>query len=311
MSEPVVDARDVGSGVDVLVLGATGMLGSALVFELPGMTGLNVHGTVRSPRNAPSLLRDAVREDRLHELDVSVEKDVAELIETLRPEIVVNAIGMVKQAPGVHDTALTVRLNSLLPHLLSEHCERMGSRLIHVSTDCVFSGRRGGYREDDLPDPVDFYGRSKLAGEVGAPALTIRTSIVGPELTRHGSLLDWFLGQEGGTVNGFRGAIYSGVSTHEFARFLAEVVVPRPIGGLYQLAAQPISKYELLGLIARRYSWQGTIVPEDEFRCDRSLSNERLAQATGYTPPSWEQMVREMYEAHVRWHGPRPRKERA
>lgn len=291
------------SSVDVLVLGATGMLGSALAFELPTMTGLIVHGTVRSLEATPPPVLAALN-GRVHTLDVTRERDVEDLLRSLRPAVVVNAVGMVKQAPGVTNTVATIRLNSLLPHLLFGYCEQLGSRLVHVSTDCVFSGRKGGYSEDDLPDPADFYGRSKLAGEVDAPALTIRTSIIGPELSRHGSLLDWFLSQEGGTVQGFRRAIYSGVSTFEFARFLAEVALPGQLAGVYQLASQPISKYALLRLIADRYGWQGEILPEDDFSMDRSLIGDRLTVATGYAPPGWSVMVEQMHEAHVRWHGP-------
>ncbi|MFC6152901.1 dTDP-4-dehydrorhamnose reductase family protein [Nocardioides yefusunii] len=293
-----------GSDVDLLVLGVTGMLGSALANELPGMTRRNVHGTARTLSRVPDSVRTALGGgDHLHELDVLDDAAVVALIEELKPRVVINAVGMVKQAPGLADQSMTVRLNALLPHLLAETVHEVGGRLIHVSTDCVFSGRKGGYQESDLPDPADFYGRSKLLGEVHDNALTLRTSIIGPEVARHGSLLDWFLGQDGNVVKGFRGAIYSGLTTFEFARFVAEHALPNDLTGLYQLSSTPISKYDLLGLVAQEYGWKGEIVPEDEFTCDRSMSGERLREAIGYAPPDWPTMIAQMHDAHIRWHG--------
>ena len=213
-----------------------------------------------------------------------------------------NCVGVIKQRPDVQDAAHTVTMNALLPHQLAEVCTQTGSRLIHVSTDCVFSGRQGGYAESDLPDPADLYGRSKWLGEVTtAPALTLRTSIVGHELTTNRSLVDWFLSQRG-TVRGFTRAIYSGVTTVEFARLLHTVVLPNEeLTGLYHVAAEPITKYDLLRLVAEAYQWPGELVPDGDFVCDRSMRADLLAGATGYRPPGWPQMIRSMHAARTRW----------
>lgn len=287
----------------LLVLGATGMLGSALVHELSTRPDFVVHATARATEGLPASLRSALAQ-RVHVLDAEDDQAVRDRVVGLRPHVVVNAVGMVKQAPGVSDAATTVRLNGLFPHVVASACAEAGSRLVHVSTDCVFSGRRGNYTEDDIPDPVDLYGRSKLVGEVGAPALTLRTSIIGPELSRHGSLLDWFLGQEGRCVKGFRGAIYSGVTTVELARVIADVVVPRPdLQGLVHVASTPISKYDLLHEVAKAYEWEGTIQADDDFVCDRSMLADRLADVTGYRPPAWPEMIQAMHDAEGRWFG--------
>ena len=217
-------------------------------------------------------------------------------------DVVINAVGVIKQAAKLDDRVSTVQLNALLPQQLASECAELGSRLIHVSTDCVFSGRRGLYSEADLPDPVDFYGRSKLLGEVIAPALTLRTSIIGHEVHRHASLVDWFLRQPQSSVRGFTRAIYSGVTTVELARFLAEVVLPRPdLQGLWHVASQPTTKFDLLSTVAAQYGWAGEVDRFEDFNCDRSMTAARLAAATGYRPPAWPEMIRDMHSNRPPW----------
>ncbi|WP_205789410.1 SDR family oxidoreductase [Micromonospora sp. HM134] len=287
----------------VLVVGVTGMLGHAVLRELADDPTLDVHGLARGIDDEragwypPHLLARIVPA-----VDVTRFDDVRRLIDEVRPDVVVNCVGVIKQRPDVQDAVPTVTLNALLPHLLADACAQVGGRLVHVSTDCVFSGRRGGYLEDDLPDPPDLYGRSKLLGEAtGASALTLRTSIVGHELTTRRSLVDWFLSQRG-QVRGFTRAVYSGVTTVEFARLLRTVVLPRPeLTGLYHVAAEPITKYDLLRLVAEVYGWPGELVPDDGFVCDRSLRADALARATGYRPPGWPDMITALHAARARW----------
>lgn len=289
----------------VLVLGASGMLGHALMHELPRhLPDSQVRGTVRSLDALDASFRAQVGARLVDGVDVLDQASVAAVIDELRPDAVVNAVGVIKQAPGVDDSVLTTQINALLPHLLARDCAAAGARLVQVSTDCVFSGRTGGYTEDDVPDPVDFYGRSKLLGEVRAPHVTLRTSIIGPELRHGGSLLEWFLSQDGERVNGFSRAIYSGLPTVELARVIGSVVLPRPdLTGVWQVASEPISKYDLLQLVAAEYGWKGTIERDDVFTIDRSLSSARFAAETGYVAPSWPELVREMRVAHERWTG--------
>ncbi|WBC21554.1 MULTISPECIES: SDR family oxidoreductase [unclassified Solwaraspora] len=288
----------------VLVAGATGMLGHTLLRELSADPTLDVHGTARDLADRaphfPAPLVGRIASD----IDASRFDQVRRIVDELRPDVVVNCVGVIKQRPDVQDATHTVTLNALFPHMLAQTCGQIGSRLVHVSTDCVFSGRQGGYVEEDLPDPPDLYGRSKLLGEVtGEGTLTLRTSIIGHELTSNRSLVDWFLSRPGG-VKGWTRAIYTGVTTVEFARLLRTVVLPRTdLTGLYHLAAEPISKYDLLRLIAEVYRWPGDIVPDDGFACDRSMRADRLADVTGYRPPSWPEMVRSLYAARARWAG--------
>ena len=286
----------------VLVLGATGMLGHTLMRELLDAPGVEVHGAARGVAGLPPAVAQRVTPG----VDILTPGRVGRLLDEVGPAVVVNCVGVIKQRPEVQNAVHTVTVNALFPHQLAEECARRGMRLVHVSTDCVFSGDRGGYVETDIPDPPDLYGRSKLLGEVDrAPALTLRTSIIGHELNGHRSLVDWFLSQEA-VVSGYTKAIYSGVTTVEFARLLRSVVLPREdLTGLYHVAASPISKYELLKLVADAYGWAGRIVPHDGFVCDRSMSADALAQATGYRPPAWAEMVVQLHCAVTRW-GMRP-----
>lgn len=287
----------------VLVLGASGMLGHALMYELSGQANLDVRGAVRSDDTVPSPMRRAFGGAIVTGLDVLDGDQRRGLLSEMRPDVVINAVGVIKQDPKLTDPINTVRVNALLPHKLARDCTQRGARLIHLSTDCVFSGRTGSYTELNVPDPVDFYGRSKLLGEIGAPHVTLRTSIIGHELKRHGSLVDWFLSQPPSTpVRGFTRAIYTGVTTVELARLLSEVVISNEsLEGLFHVASTPISKYDLLSVVAQVYGWEGVLEREDDFVCDRSMLAEVLAARTGYRPPEWPEMIFAMKAARECW----------
>lgn len=287
-----------GSPRRVLVLGVTGMLGHTVMAELDRSPDLEVHGSARSTELLASVFGDDLLARVAPRVDATDMTSVDAMIDQLEPDIVVNCIGVIKQDPSVEDAVNTIALNALFPHLLARSCARRGIRAVHVSTDCVFSGRVGRYTESDSPDPVDVYGRSKLLGEISTPpALTLRTSFIGHELGTNLSLVDWFLSQRG-VVNGFTRAIYSGLTSTEFARMLANVVIPRDdLAGLYHVASVPISKFDLLALIARAYEWPGSLVPAAGFACDRSMLAERFFAATGYLAPPWSDMIQQMHDA--------------
>ncbi|KKK05418.1 SDR family oxidoreductase [Micromonospora sp. HK10] len=290
----------------VLVLGATGMLGHTLLRELQCSPDLDVRGTARSLTGRAGWFPDELAARITTGVEALDVPRIRRLLREQRPDAVVNCIGVIKQRPGVEDPVPTIAINALLPHQLAEACAEVGARLIQVSTDCVFSGDRGGYTETDLPDPTDLYGRSKLLGETtGEGTLTLRTSIVGHELGTARSLVDWFLGQT--AVKGYTKAIYSGVTTVEFARLLRTVILPdQALTGLFHVAAAPIAKYDLLRLVAATYGWTGDITPFDGFVCDRSLSAEALARTTGYRPPAWPEMISKLHAARSRWAAGRP-----
>ena len=221
-----------------------------------------------------------------------------ELLQETKPAVVVNCIGIVKQDVAAKYPVTSITVNSLFPHKLAQVCERIDARVIHLSTDCVFSGRKGNYAEDDNPDPEDLYGRTKLLGEVQQRnCLTIRTSMIGRELSGAHGLIEWFLSQQGKQVRGFKRAIFSGFTTLALAQILAEVVDRHPnLSGLYHVSAEPISKFDLLTLVRDVYGVEVQIETDENFVCDRSLNSARFRETTDFVPPNWRDMIQRMHD---------------
>ncbi len=280
----------------VLILGASGMLGHAVLRFFSQSEGFECWGSARSlaaVRALPAELQARI----VPGVDVENPDSLARLLLKTRPAVVINCIGLVKQLAEADDPLTALPINALLPHRLVQLCGLAGARLVHVSTDCVFSGSKGMYGEADASDAKDLYGRSKYLGEVDAQhAVTLRTSIIGHELgsSAHG-LVGWFLAQQG-EVRGFTRAIFSGLPTVELARVIRDFVIPHPdLRGTYHVSAAPIDKHALLKLVARTYGKSIEIKPDDRLVIDRSLDSSRFRSATGYTPPDWPELVRRMH----------------
>jgi dTDP-4-dehydrorhamnose reductase len=219
---------------------------------------------------------------------------VREVLDSVKPGAVVNAVGIVKQRDEAKQAVPSIRVNALFPHQLAELCGERGIRVVQISTDCVFSGRRGLYSEDDIPDPVDLYGRTKLLGELNRPdCLTLRTSIIGWQLDAFTGLLSWFARQRGKRIRGYRKAIYSGVSTSVLSGLIGDIIEHHPsLDGLYHAAGAPINKFDLLVRLREALGWNDVIIdPDDEFACDRSLNGERFSRETGWHAPDWDAMI--------------------
>jgi dTDP-4-dehydrorhamnose reductase len=280
----------------VLVVGATGMLGHTVLRYFGADPRFRTSGTVRSAE-AAALLPPALRTQLIAGIDVDDAPSLARAFDQARPDVVVNCVGVVKQLSSAGDPLTAIPINSLLPHRLSRLAAEHGARFIHVSTDCVFTGKRGAYTESDIPDAADLYGRSKLLGEVDEPhAITLRTSIIGPELRGAHGLVGWFLAQQG-EARGFTRAVFSGLPTVELARVIRDFVLPRAqLHGLYHVSAEAINKHDLLALVARIYGKRITLIPDDKLVIDRSLDSTRFRQETGYSPAGWPDLVRAMHE---------------
>lgn len=275
------------------------MLGNAMLRVFADSPGYATFGSARSRGAAFQRLPEKVRAQIIAGVHVEDHDALVKLFDTVRPDVVVNCIGLVKQLSDAEDALVAIPINSLLPHRLARLCNLIGARLVHVSTDCVFAGTRGTYVESDAPDAPDLYGRSKLLGEVSAPnAVTLRTSIIGHELASEHGLIGWFLSTQG-TVAGFNRAVFSGLPTVELALVVRDHVLPAAgLQGLYHVSADPISKYELLRLVAAAYGHPVVIAPDDRLVIDRSLDSTRFRELTGYIPPSWPELVRRMHEFH-------------
>lgn len=288
--------------IRVLVLGSSGMLGSTIYRTLSSDPGLTVFGTVRDKRASQHLMLK-FSNSLIPNIDVHGEQGILDAFAHAKPDVVVNCVGIIKQLPTASDHLASLAINSSLPHRLARYCSVAGSRLVHFSTDCVFSGKKGQYVEGDSPDAYDLYGRTKLLGEVEYPnSITLRTSIIGHELLTAKSLIDWFLSQTG-IIKGYRQAIFSGLPTIEVARVVRDLIIPNAgLTGLYHLSASPINKYELLKLVSEVYSKEIEIVPDDELIIDRSLNSDRFRAATGFKPKSWRELIKAMHDDYQSTH---------
>lgn len=275
------------------------MLGSAMLRVLAADRSLDAYGSVRSAGVA-SRFPEAVRNCLVVGTDVLDEQGLVSLFGKVRPDVVVNCVGLIKQLESAKDPIPAIQVNALLPHRLLSVCRVAGARLIHISTDCVFDGQKGSYREADSSNAYDLYGRSKYLGEIAdaEDAITLRTSIIGHELGSRNGLVEWFL-HEQGTVKGFKEAYFSGLPTVELAHLVRDLVIPRAdLHGLYHVSVDRISKFELLTLVSQSYGVGKEIVPDSALRIDRSLNSDRFRAATGYTPPSWRDLVTAMRDFH-------------
>ena len=278
----------------VLILGASGMLGNALFRFFAQSNGYATFGTVRT-ETAKSLFSQVWQANLMVGVDVENVDHLATLFASVKPHIVINCVGLVKQLAQSEDPLLAIPINAILPHRLAKFCSMIDARFIHISTDCVFSGSKGMYSEQDTPDAIDVYGRSKLLGEVDYPnAVTLRTSIIGHELTQSRSLIGWFLSQTG-QVKGYNRAIFSGLPTVELARVIRDYVLKdNSLQGLYHVSAAPINKYDLLTLVSKCYDHPIDIIADDTLVIDRSLNSTRFKSSTNYRPPAWPELVKLM-----------------
>ncbi len=283
----------------ILVLGVTGMLGNAVFRVFAGDPNHQVWGSLRSEAGKRYFPASS-QESLLAGVDVLDQDALVAVLAKVQPDVVINCVGLIKQLADAKDPLNALPINAMLPHRLARLCALGGARLIHVSTDCVFSGRKGGYLESDQSDAEDLYGKSKYIGELHdlPNAITLRTSIIGHELGSNYALVDWFLAQQG-SVKGFSKAIFSGLPTVELARVMKDYVLPHPeLNGLYHVASAPIAKLELLQLVATQYGKQIEIKPDTSLEIDRSLDAGRFFLATDYAAPAWPELVRRMHATH-------------
>jgi dTDP-4-dehydrorhamnose reductase len=284
--------------VKVLVLGATGMLGHVLFTNLVRNNKFEAFGTIRS-EESKSLFSKALAKKLLLFNNINNDMCLSDLFSQIRPNIVINCIGIVKQSDMINDKIETIMINSIFPQKLAEMCDVYGAKLIHISTDCVFSGENKlPYTEMDEAVPEDIYGQTKLLGEVNnfSNALTIRTSIIGPELRTKQGLLEWLLSREDKCA-GFSMSLFSGFPTCVFADILENIVLNRQdLKGLYHIASDSISKYDLLVLINKEYEKNISIIPSSMPITFRVLDSRKFIEATGFRSEPWPTMIKKMHD---------------
>ena len=280
----------------ILVFGANGMIGHTVVRVLSEQKRWEVFGTIRT-EHPKQFFPLSISNRLLSGVDLLNNDSLVRILDKIHPDIVINCAGLTKHKEDADDPLLALPINSLIPHRLANLCRLIGARLIHISTDCVFSGMKGNYSENDFSDARDIYGKSKSLGEINHPnTITLRTSTIGHELQSKHGLLEWFLSQNK-QCKGYSRAVFSGFPTVVLAEIIRDFVIPKKnLSGLFNVAANPINKYDLLQLIAKVYVKEIEIIPEDSLVIDRSLNGERFHRATGYNAPSWPELVQSMFD---------------
>jgi dTDP-4-dehydrorhamnose reductase len=282
--------------IKLLILGPTGLLGSTLLKYFSNQSHFKCYGVIR--KNLDSNKLKNIKNIKLHKIDYKNKNSIIKAFNDIKPNLIINCIGVVKQLTHKNQLSEIIRVNSFLPHYLAELVSQQKKvKLIHFSTDCVFLGSKGNYKETDLADTQDIYGRSKLLGELTYPnTLTLRTSIIGHELKTKYSLLNWFLDQNK-PVKGYKNAIFSGLTALEIAKILDKFIIPKNnLEGVYHLSGKVISKYDLLSLIKIVYKKNIKINITRNVKINRSLNSKPIQKITGYKPRSWTKIVKEMYE---------------
>tara|TARA_B100001093_G_scaffold132296_1_gene124842 strand:- start:5605 stop:6471 length:867 start_codon:yes stop_codon:yes gene_type:complete len=282
--------------IRLLILGSTGLIGNNLLKYFSHQKNFRCYGAIR--RNSDKKKLKNIKNIKLFKINFSDKKNIKDTFDKIKPNLVINCLGVIKHITNKNKFSEIIRSNSLLPHYFAELLSnKKKTRLIHFSTDCVFSGAKGNYKENDLADAHDLYGRSKFLGEVYySNTLTLRTSVIGHEIESGHNLLNWFLKQNK-PVAGFKNAIFSGLTTLQIAKILHRFIIPnKRIAGLYHLSGKKINKYDLLKLIKKVYQKDIKIKTNHDMIIDRSLNSNALQKITGYKPTNWFKNIKEMFE---------------
>jgi len=285
----------------VLILGARGMLGHKLVYQLAQSRIYDVYGTIAGPPEDQALLPFNLGDNLICDFEAEDITALDHLFDSIQPDIVINCIAKTKTPQILSNMLSAININSRLPHLLAKYCRTIQARLIHISTDSLFGDNHGNYIEQSGIITSDAYSMTKFLGEVADPgSITIRTSIIGHELTGKSGFLEWFLSQ-GDRVKGYTNVIYTGLPTIELAEVIINFVLPdNNLTGIYHIGSEPISKYEILKLVSTSYKKDIEIEADREKKMNRSLNSSKFQAATGYKPPSWQHLVNKMHQDYIK-----------
>ena len=285
----------------LLILGSNGLLGNTLTKYFFEKSNYETYGFLRDSSKLKFFKKKYINRLIIIQ-NILNTTDLRRNIKALMPDVIINCIGQTNKISGknLDNIENYININSLFPFRLKEICDEIQSRLIHFSSDCVFSGEKGFYSERDNPDPPDIYGKSKLLGEIDDEnIITIRKSVIGHELDSRKGLLEWFLNQEG-SVEGYKEAIFSGLTVLELARIIDMYILPnKNLKGIIHISGEPISKYDLLKIIANQYNKLNEIVPNKEIKINRSLNSEYFRNLTGYRSNPWPLLVKSMEEFNL------------
>lgn len=279
----------------VLILGGSGMLGHMLVnnFNLD----FDLWCTVRNKSEKLLHVLNIDKDKIIDKINVEDFDNLHNLIMEIKPDVVVNCIGVVKQVSDAKNINKSLLINSLLPNYLKLLSSLYSFRLIHISTDCVFSGNKGNYKEEDICDASDIYGKTKMLGEINQHnCLTLRTSFIGPEIETNNGLLNWFINNNNEEISGYKNALFSGFTSMELSKIIKRIIIDyKYINGIYHLSSYTISKFDLLNLINDIFNLRKNIIPLEEPFINRSLNSDKLKNILNFDFLPWDNMIEELY----------------
>ena len=285
----------------IIVLGSTGLIGNTITKFFLNQSKYETFGILRDLEKI-SFFDNRYHKNFIHIDNILDFEKFEKILIKLKPKLIINCLGITNKflKNNFKSVEESIKINALFPHRLHEICSKIDARLIHLSTDCVFSGRKGFYKEDDIPDPLDIYGRSKLLGELNySNSLTIRKSVIGHEFLSRNGLLEWFLNKKE-TVEGYKNAIFSGLTVLELAKIIDKYIIPnKRLSGIIHVAGNPISKYELLYLISNEYQKKINIIPNESLKIDRTLNSNLFNDITGYQMKDWKELISSMREFYL------------
>lgn len=284
---------------NILIFGASGMIGSVITDVLSEKKNLLITGVIRVCKNKQFKNKNIKLIN--YKYDLFNLKKLKKIFNDTKPNFVINCAGITKQKIKNENIDKVILINAVLPHILYDLSKIISAKFIQISTDCVFSGDRGNYSENDTADATDLYGKSKALGEIiSKHAITLRTSTIGHEFKSKKGLLEWFLSQNV-KCEGYEGAIFSGLPTIEFAEVIRDLIIPnKKLNGLFHIASKPINKYKLLELISKKYRKKIKLIKNKSFRVNKSLNSKLFFKKTGYSAPSWNKMIDKMYNYHYK-----------
>jgi len=281
----------------IYILGVSGLLGSELFLRFNNNKLYNVRGSCRSLAGKNYIFFEKYLDKIDDNLDANNIKNIKKNIIKFNPDVVINCVGFVKQKIKKKFRPDEIfYINSFFPKKIYSITKSLNKRLVHFSTDCVFDGKRGNYSEQDKPSAKDIYGLSKCRGELkGKKVITIRTSVIGHEVSSKNGLLEWFLNQKKSCL-GFANCYFSGLTSYEIYNFISRYLLKSEISGLIHLSSSPISKFKLLKIISSVYKKKILIKKDLKLKINRVLNSNLIKKKLLYKAPSWTRMIKEMYK---------------
>jgi len=280
----------------ILILGGNGMIGHKM-YQVLSKNYLDTWVLFKKQIDQINFSEIFNKDKVIENFDLIQFDKLKIILDNISPDVIINAAGVTIRRGINDDMYKSILINSALPHFLDNWTKINNKRLIHFSTDCVFSGKKDFYTEASVTDAEDTYGKTKALGEVVSKnSVTLRGSMIGRELENKTELLEWFLNQNKTTVNGYTNVIYSGITTFRMANYVDKIIRDFPdMHGIYNVSSNSITKYELVNLFNSYFNNESSIIPDNSYTSNKDLDSSKFYKDTGLIKPNWKELVEELF----------------